>query len=127
MNPRHVRLSKMVRCELDRIPGDRVVVAAVMTVSMADLDAYADLGLCVRDGRIRAGDPVLPPPSLGLHARRNLDGWDDKRTDLPKERRTVSSWVPSWNSGSYHLACREIDAYPRRSSRRCPWQQRRRA
>lgn len=112
MTPRQVRLSKAIRCELDRIPGDRVVVAAAVAVSMTDVDSYAALGLRAKGGRIRAGDPVLPPPSLGLHARRNLDGWGDKRTDLPKERRTVSSWVPSWNSGSYHLVFREINAYP---------------
>lgn len=112
MTPRPARLSKAVRCELDRIPGDRVVVAAVKTVSAADVDAYADLGLRFEDGMIKSGDPVLPPPSLGLHARRNLDGWHDKRTDLPMERRTVSSWAPSWSSGSYHLVSREIDAYP---------------
>ena len=112
MTPRHVRLSKAIRSELDCIPGDRVVVAAVMAVSMADIDSYAALALRAEDDRIKTGDPVLPPPTLGIHARRNLDGWDEKRTDLPKERRTVSSWVPSWNSGSYHLVFREIDAYP---------------
>jgi hypothetical protein len=46
-----------------------------------------------------------------LYARRNLDGWEEKRRDLPKERRQISTWAPSWNSGSYHLVSREIDAY----------------
>lgn len=112
MTPRHVRLSKAIRNELARISGGRVAVAAVITVCAADVDPYAALGLRAEGGRIKSGDPVLPPPSLGIHARRNLDGWDEKRTDLPKERRTVSGWVPSWNSGSYHLVSREIDAYP---------------
>ena len=39
MTPRQVRLSKVVRCELDRIPGDRVVVAAALSISMADASA----------------------------------------------------------------------------------------
>jgi hypothetical protein len=112
MTPRTVRLSKAIEGELQRISGDRVVVAAVLPVSLADVGAYTNLGLYVDDGRIAAGDPVLLPPSSGVYARRNLDGWDEKRTDLPKEMRDVSTWAPSWNSGSYHLVTREIEAYP---------------
>lgn len=112
MTPRPVRLSKTVQSELQRITGDRVVVAVILAVRLADVGAYADLGLHVEKGKIEAGGPVLLPPSSGVYARRNLDGWDEKRTDLPKELRDVSTWAPSWNSGSYHLVTREIEAYP---------------
>ena len=112
MTPRPVRLSKAIQGELQRISGDRVVVAAVLPVGLADVGAYTNLGLHVVNGRIEVGDPVLLPPSSGVYARRNLDGWDEKRTDLPKELRDVSTWAPSWNSGSYHLVTREIEAYP---------------
>lgn len=112
MTPRPVRLSKTVQSELQCITGDRVVVAVVLVVRLADVGAYADLGLHVEKGRIEARGPVLLPPSSGVYARRNLDGWDEKRTDLPKELRNVSTCAPSWNSGSYHLVTREIEAYP---------------
>lgn len=112
MTPRPVKLSKAVQRELELVNGDRVVVAAVLTTSCDDVSRYRELGLWVQDGRMQAGDPVLLPPSSGAFARRNLDGWDEKRTDLPKEIRDVSTWAPSWNSGSYHLVSREIEAYP---------------
>lgn len=112
MTTKPVRLSKAIQGELDRISGDRVVVATVLTVDLADAQAYAPLGLRVENDRIKAAGPVLLPPSSGIYARRNLDGWDEKRTDLPKEMRDISTWAPSWKSGSYHLVTREIEAYP---------------
>lgn len=112
MKPGPSKLSKAIQSELDQVSGDRVVVAAVLTITLADAATYSELGLRVESGRIEAGAPVLPPPSLGVYARRNLDGWNEKRTDLPKEMRGVSAFVPSWNSGSYHLVTREIEAYP---------------
>lgn len=112
MTPKPVRLSKAIKAELDRISGDRIVVATVLSVNIADAISFAALGLSVEKDRIKGGDPVLLPPSFGIYARRNLDGWDERRTDLHKEMRDVSMWAPSWNSGSYHLVSREIEAYP---------------
>lgn len=112
MTPRPVKLSRAVQLELQQISGDCVVVAAVLTISMRAATVYADLGLHRDDGRIRTGPPAPPPRSRGLYARRNLDGWTDKRTDLPKEKRTISSWAPDWNNSGYHLITREVDAYP---------------
>ena len=110
--PRPIKLSKAIQGELRRIAGDRVVVAAVLVVTLADAGKYASLGLHVENSRIAAGDPVLLPPSSGIYACRNLDGWNEKRSDLPKEMRDISTWAPSWNSGSYHLITCEIEAYP---------------
>ena len=112
MTPRPVKLSKVIQAQLLRISGDRVVVATVLSVRNADGKAYAHLGLRVENGTIGSGEPVLLPPSAGIHARRNVDGWNEKRQDLPKELRDISSWAPSWNSGGYHLVTREIEAYP---------------
>lgn len=112
MTPRPVRLSKEIQRELAAVNGDRVVVASVLTVTSDEVSRYRELGLRGRNGRIEAGEPVLPGPSFGVYARRNLDGWDQKRTDLPKEMRDMSTWAPSWNSGSYHLITRSIEAYP---------------
>lgn len=90
----------------------QVVVAAVVTVNSSEVNKFAPLGLVLEEGRIVCGPPLVPPPSVGLYARRNLDGWSDKRTDLPLEHREVSTWAPSWNSGSFHLVSRDVLAYP---------------
>ena len=112
MTNRTVKLSKAVQREVERVSGDRVVVAAVLTVTTDDIDKYSGVGLRLTDDRITTCDPAPPPPSCGQYARRNLDGWKETRRDLPKEKREISTWAPSWNSGSYHLVSREIDAYP---------------
>jgi hypothetical protein len=91
MTPRPVRLSKEIQRELAAVNGDRVVVAAVLTVTSDEVSRYRELGLRARNGRIEAGEPVLPGPSFGVYARRNLDGWNEKRTDLPKEMRDMST------------------------------------
>ena len=112
MTARPLKVSKALERELERTNAQRIVVAAVLNVNRGDLDRYGELGLIWDRGRIASGPPVLPPPSLGIYARRNLDGWSDKRTDLPKETREISNWAPSWNSGTYHLVSRDILAYP---------------
>lgn len=112
MTPKPAKLTKAVQRELDRVTGSRVVVAAVCTITAPEAGEYVDLGLRLEGGRISTAPPAPPPPSYGVYARRNLDGWKEKRTDLPKETREVSSWAPSWNSGSYHLVSRDIEAYP---------------
>ena len=105
-------LPRKVQNQLDRIAGDRVIVASARTISIDDLQRFAHLGLAVRDGHVTVGELVPPPRTCGKQAQRNLDGWKEKRTDLPKETRTISQWAPSWNSGSFHLVSRTIDAYP---------------
>jgi hypothetical protein len=112
MTLRTPKLSKALVRELERTNAQHIIVAAVLAVKRGDLDRYGVLGLNWDQGRITSGPPVLPPPSLGIHARRNLEGWSDKRTDLPKEMREVSSYAPSWNSGAYHHVSRDILAYP---------------
>lgn len=112
MTCRTLKLSKAVQRELESAKGSRVVVAAVLNITSETVSRFRNLGLHSADGRIQAGEPAPPPLSCGLYARRNIEGWEERRTDLPKGKREISSWAPSWNSGSYHLVSREIDAYP---------------
>jgi hypothetical protein len=109
---RTVKLSKAVQREIERADGSSVIVAAVLTVTRDDVGQYQDLGLRCENGSITASLPLPPPPSAGLYARRNLDGWEEMRTDLPKETRDISHWAPSWKSGGFHLVSRDVEAYP---------------
>lgn len=112
MTARPIRFSKALERNLERISAQRIVVAAVLTVKHDELDRYQHLGLTLDQGRLVSGPPFLPRPSQGVFAQRNFDGWKERRTDLPKETRVVSTWAPSWNSGSYHFVSRGILAYP---------------
>lgn len=112
MISRPTRLPQALQRVLDRLPGDRLIAAAVLTITASEVGKYHHLGLFAENGTIKASPPAPPPPSCGIYARRNLDGWGEKRVDLPKQTREISSWAPSWNSGSYHLVSRAIEAYP---------------
>jgi hypothetical protein len=111
MTGRLARLPKAVQRELDLIDSERVVVAAVLTITAGDVTRYEHLGVRFEIRVITIGLPAPPPRICGTQARRNLDGWDEKRKDLPKETRDISSWAPSWHSSGHHLVSRTIEAW----------------
>lgn len=112
MTPRPVKLSRAIQRELELVKGDRVVVAAIVTVNLGDIDRYFHLGLRLEQGDILAGQPAPPPRSCGVRARRNLDGWQERRKDLAKEPRELSNWAPNWHGSGHHLVSRTIEAWP---------------
>ena len=112
MTGKSIKLPKAIQAELARISGERVMVAAVLPVTFEQARALEHAGLRVEDRSIRTAEPSPPPRTCGAYARRNLDGWEEKRKDLPKEQREVSHWAPSWNSGSSHLVSSTVNVYP---------------
>ncbi len=106
------KLSIALQKQLAVIDSPTVIVATVLTVTNADLASFADLNLSATNGEITAGEPVLQPRTRGLFAARNLDGWVEKRKDLPKELREISSLAPDWNGNGYHTVSRTIEAWP---------------
>lgn len=106
------KLPKYVQRELSRIEADRLVVATVLTVTREAVAKYNHLGLTFENGQVTTSLPAPPPPECGTHARRNLDGWEEKRKDLPKEIREISNWAPSWHASGHHLVSRTIEAWP---------------
>jgi hypothetical protein len=105
-------ISKAVQRDLEAIAARSVVVAAAITVTTKELDAFERLGLLFENGRFTTRDPAPPPRSCGLCAVRNLEGWDEKRKDLAKESRDISSWAPNWHGSGFHSITRTIDAWP---------------
>jgi hypothetical protein len=108
----HPKPSKAVQNQLAAIDNPTVVVAALRTITNADLASLAEFNLSATEGGISAGDPVLRPRTRGLFAARNLDGWVEKRKDLPKELREISSLAPDWNGNGHHLISRTVEAWP---------------
>ena len=107
-----VRISRAVQAALGRIKGPRVVVAAVKTITLEDAKSYEHLGLTIENHVIATREPAPPPRTNGLYARRNLDGWPERRMDLPKELRDISQLAPSWRNSGFHLVSRSVEAYP---------------
>ena len=112
MTPRPVKLSKAVQHRLAAIDGQKLVVAAVLTITRETASSYAHLGVGFEEGEITVGEPAPPPRSCGIWSRRNLNGWKDVRKDLPKEARDISHFAPSWHGSGTHLVSRTIAAYP---------------
>ena len=106
------KLSKGLQKQLAAIDCQSIIVATVCTVTNADLASFADLNLSAINGEITAAEPVLLPRTRGLFAARNLDGWVEKRKDMSKELREISSWAPDWNGNGYHVISRTIEAWP---------------
>lgn len=112
MTPRSVKLSKAVQKRLAGIAGQRVVVADVVTITRENASRYAHIGIGFEKGTITVSEPAPPPRMSGLCSRRNLDGWEQVRKDLPMETREISHFAPSWHGSGTHLVSRTIDAYP---------------
>lgn len=112
MTPRPVKLSKAVQRRLAGIAGQRVVVADVVTITRENAPRYAHIGIGFEKGAITVSEPAPPPGTLGIWSRRNLDGWEQVRKDLPMEKREISHFAPSWRGSGTHLVSRTIDAYP---------------
>jgi len=106
------KLSKAIQRELKVTHTSSVVVTAVKTITVAEAAFFERLGLRAENGVITSGEPAPPPRSCGLYARRNLDGWQVKRKDLPKADREVSSWAPNWHNSGHHLVSWTMQAYP---------------
>lgn len=112
MTRKKTQLSKAVQRDLERVEGTRIVVAAVLTITTGEAAKDQLAGLSLESGLLAVTTPAPPPRACGLWARRNLDGWQEKRKDLPKEMRDVSSWAPNWNGSGHHLVSRSVEAWP---------------
>jgi len=107
-----VKLSRAIRRDLEGIESHSIVVAAAITITRDEIGAFERLGLGLKDGRFTTCAPAPPPRTCGIYAVRNLDGWDEKRKDLPKETRDISSWAPNWHGSGHHMVTRSIEAWP---------------
>ena len=106
------RLPKSIARDLERLPAQRVVVAAVMTIALEDSARLTALGMDILNGEVLDSAPVLLSRDHGPYALRNLDGWTVKRNDQPKGPRDISHWAPNWHGSGTHLVVRQVMAYP---------------
>jgi len=112
MTHKKTSLSKAVQRDLGRIDGSSVVVATGLTITNDMIARYQHAGVVETGGMISVSAPAPPLPSCGIWARRNLNGWPEKRKDFPKETRDITSWAPNWNGSGHHMVTRSIEAWP---------------
>lgn len=95
--------------DLAQHPDRKIIAGVVMSISRQDLEfgTYKHLGMGMSSDHIVYKDRVRPPSEMGKYSTRNREGWEVKRTDLPKVTRTYYNEVPNfgdWFNGSHTIA-----------------------
>lgn len=91
-------------------------VAQTKLIPVSDISAgiYKHVGLGVQGGVVVAGASRLPPPTSGKWSFRNLEGWERKRTDLPKITKTYTWETPNFGDASTygtHMHSQDREVY----------------
>jgi hypothetical protein len=113
-----LKVPPSVRAKLDEIDAELILVAAMKKVPLADIaiGLYAHLGLTVENDSAMAGDPVTPDEIIGKWSRRNTEGWEIKRTDLPMITKTFVWETPNFGDGGrygWHTHFQDREVYQR--------------
>jgi hypothetical protein len=98
----HRTVPASIAAELARITSDVVVVAATKKIPVPDIarGLYAHLGLRHDAADFKIAASVVPAPNVGKYSDRNVNGWEVKRTDLPKITKTFSWETPNFGDAS---------------------------
>jgi hypothetical protein len=98
---------------------DDVVAACAKLIPPNEIARYAHLGISIENGALKLPAPALPPGNAGRYSTANRFGYDKKRTDLPKVRKTFSFLSPNygdWSKGSHVVShdreVYQVDFYP---------------
>ncbi len=75
-----------ITAALKAIGSDLIIVSAVKKIPVQVIGErqYAHLGIHYDGAAVIVGEPAVPDSDVGRYAARNRDGWEVKRTDLPK-------------------------------------------
>ena len=98
------KVPKNIRCKLDKIPSNQIVVACAKIFSLKDLveGKLSHLGVVVDGGQLSFHEKVLAPTEAGKYSRRNLEGRTIIREDLPMETYSWSIEAPDWQGYGTH-------------------------
>ncbi|WFT91274.1 hypothetical protein QA633_23160 [Bradyrhizobium barranii] len=97
--------------KISQIDGGRFLVATTKQISTADLPNYTHLALPSQDGENAS---TLPLVEMGKYSTRNQEGWEIKRTDLPKIKKTFYWETPNFGNASrygWHFHSQEREVY----------------
>jgi len=99
------------------LPGDEIVVATVVRISSAALAAgrYQHLGLALVGEQPTFPAEIVPDRRRGRYSRRNVEGKEVVRRDLPKVTRRYPVEGPNWGDWSKgsHISYIPRLVYPR--------------
>jgi hypothetical protein len=109
------RIPPSITADLGRITSGFVIVAATKRIPVLDIAGglYEHLGLHHDGTNFKIAASIAPSSSVGKYSARNLNGWEVKRTDLPKITKTFSWETPNFGDASTygthtHYQTREV-------------------
>jgi hypothetical protein len=110
------KLPSSVLNALDAVSTPLVTVAQAKSIPLSDIASghYKHLGLTLANGAATVGEAVLPPANFGKWSVRNREGWERKRTDLPKITKTYTWETPNFGDASTygtHTSYRDREVY----------------
>lgn len=109
------KIPKEIIAKLGTIKGGEVVAACAVMFSANILVAgqLKHLGIMLTNKGLEVLDTVVPPASQGKFSRKNLEGLEIKRNDLPKETHYRSVEAPNWGNYGTHTVNFTCEKYPR--------------
>jgi hypothetical protein len=112
------KLPRNLLARLDELEGRAVKIASARPVPKEETRRGYLRPVGVKysgEALLVPSEPVVPPASSGVWARRNREGWEIVRKDLPTIEKTFSVDTPNWGDWSYgsHTVDWTRDVYQR--------------
>ncbi len=103
-----------VRTKLSKINSRYIVAGCLITYSREALlnGELKHLGVKFENGEIKKPNKVIPHSKRGKYSNRNINGYGEKRRDLPKETYPVTFEAPNW--GDSYNGTHEVTWYRER-------------
>lgn len=97
-----------VRSKLGQDPPVPFVAGVIKRVTLAEIRSgtFEHLGLALVNGTVTSRTRITPLAEMGRYSRRNREGWEVIRRDLPKVWKSYSFEVPNfgdWSKGSHDV------------------------
>lgn len=113
-----LQIPQSVAAKVEAAKHDDLVVACTRKLPLGAVQAgtYAHLGIDWKNEALSFSTvPILPTPLAGKYSKRNIEGREIVRKDLPMEKKIVSFDSPNfgdWSKGSHEVSW-TIDTYRR--------------
>ena len=106
--------------EIENLPSEDVKVFAGKIISAEEVadGVYAHLGITSDTLVVGSAWETLPPVNVGIRSKKNSEGWEDVRKDLPKIKKYFYHDIPvygnysNWTTVAIPREVYERDVYP---------------
>lgn len=112
------RIPDAVLSKLADMAESSIVAVCVKPIEISEIknNVYSHLGIIIKNGSVHYENLVTPPVDMGPYSSKNTEGWEVKRTDLPKIKKTIYRGdrpiYGDWSNGSFALWS-EMEVYQR--------------